>query len=195
MRKAEQWKHVFCLEGLWDSDLRENSSVLPVLELLSREYPLKYVHRDCATRTEFEFYVNKWPQKRYKEYPILYLAFHGKEHRIMLSDGNNYTLGELSENLEQKCRNRIIIFASCSTLDIDKRFIKTFIRKTASLAVCGYRTDVDWVQSVAFELLLLEAMQDNEFSRRGIESIENRLNELGKMFRHLEFRIVTQKEL
>ena len=190
MRSAEEWKNVFCLEGLWDNNLKLNSSVEPVLSLLNKQYPkMKYIHCDCATVTEFKFYLNKWTQKSYDDYPILYLAFHGEKRNLLLSDGK-IDIDEVSAILSEKCKNRIIVFASCSTLRVDKRIIDSFIEKTNCLAVCGYRNDVDWIKSTAFELLLIEGMQDNEFSGRGIGAIYNYLENLGKSFQELEFRMV-----
>ena len=193
MKKADEWKCVFCLEGLWDSNLIENSSVKPVLVLLNKAYQkMKYIYAGCATKGELEFYLKKWTQKTYKNYPILYLAFHGEKHQIKLADGN-IELDDLAKILEGKCENKIIVFASCSTLDIDKRVIKSFIKRTKCLAVCGYKSDVDWIKSTAFELLLLEGMQENEFSGRGIKAIENHLVSVSKTFPELDFRIVTNK--
>ena len=192
MRSSEEWKNVFCLEGLWDSNLKLNSSVEPVLALLNKQYPkMKYIHGDCATLTELKFYLCKWLQNRYNDFPILYLAFHGEERHILVSDGK-INLHELAAILRGKCKNRIIVFASCSTLNIDKRFINSFLRDTGCLAVCGYRNDVDWVQSTAFELLLLEGMQDNEFSGRGIGAMHKKLISIGKSFPDLEFRMVVK---
>lgn len=190
MRKASEWKSVFCLEGLWNPDLKDRSSVEPGLQLLNRQYPtMKYIHKDCATKSEFKFYLKKWTQKRYSDYPILYLSFHGDNAVIQLSDGE-YGLSELAEELEELCENRIIVFASCNTMDVDKRVLNTFIKKTGCLAVCGYRAEVDWTLATAFEILLLEGMQDNEFSGRGIQAIKKYLMNLSKSFKTLEFRMV-----
>lgn len=194
MRKASEWKSVFCLEGLWSSNLKDRSSVEPALHLLNRQYPaMKYIHKDCATKSEFKFYLNKWTQKGYYDYPILYLSFHGNKEVIKLSDGK-YDLIELAKELQGKCKNRIIVFASCSTMDINKNKLNSFIRETECLAVCGYRAEVNWTQATAFEILLLEGMQDNEFSGRGIDTIEKQLNKLSKPFKDLKFRMVTNKK-
>jgi endonuclease YncB( thermonuclease family) len=56
----------------------------------------------------------------------------------------------------------------------DKRLLKGFLAKTRCLGVCGYRNDVNILQAAAFELLLIAEMQDNEFSGRGIEAIQNK---------------------
>jgi hypothetical protein len=51
------------------------------------------------------------------------------------------------------------------------------------------------MRSAAFELLLLAEMQANEFSGRGIGAIAERVAEVARMFRDLDFRMVTCKEL
>ena len=193
MRTANQWKHIFCLEGLWDHDLKQQSSIEPALELLAKHYPLKFIHKDCATTQELEYYLSKWAQKKYKDYPVLYLAFHGSEKAIHLSNGS-YTMDQVSEILSGKCNNRIIIFSSCGTLGTDKRHISRFLKTTGALAVCGYKTDIDWVKSSVHDILIIEALQYNEYSLRGIAAIGNRLEKISNQFKELEFRVVTIKQ-
>ena len=185
-------KNVFCLEGLWSNDLSDKSTVKPVLELLHQYKKMKYIHRDCATIPEFEFYIKKWTQKGYTNYPILYLSFHGEEGAINFSGEEKITLDELSELLENKCKNKIVVFASCSTLDIHGNSINSFIKKTGCLAVCGYRSDVDWVRATAFEMLMFDTMQENKFCGQGIKALDRKLTSLSKSFKDLEFRIVTK---
>jgi hypothetical protein len=193
MRKRGQTKGIFCMEGLWDQDLRAGSTVRPLLELLRLNEEIDYIHREYATREELEFYLNKWSQKRYDAYPILYLASHGKEGGIELG-GDIYSVETLADLLAEKCEHRLIIFSSCSTMDISKQQLEFILERTGALAVCGYRVDVDWLRSTAFELLLLSKMQDNEFSGRGIESILRQAEETAKAFDDLEFRMVTIKD-
>lgn len=194
MRKRGQTKGIFCAEGVWDPDLRVQSTVRAFLEVLRLNEEIEYIHRECATREELEFYLGKWVQKRYDAYPILYLASHGTENGIQLG-GGFYTVDELGALLEGKCASRVIMFSSCSTLGTDKRQLTRFLKRTSALAVCGYRVDVDWMRSTAFELLLFSHMQDNEFSGRGVEAILREATEVGKTFRDLDFRMVTVKEL
>ena len=154
-------KGIFCLEGLWDSDLKIHSTISPILELLRVKEKIDYIYKDVATEEEFEFYLNKWKQKKYKKYPILYLATHGEENSIFLGN-RKYSLDRLSEYLTGSCKNRIIVFGSCSTMKVRKHTLKKFLQKTNALAICGYKIDVDWMVSTAFELLLLNTMQDNQ---------------------------------
>lgn len=194
MRKRGQTKGIFCMEGLWDQDLRAGSTVRPLLEMLRLNEEIEYIHREYATREELEFYLQKWIQKKYDAYPILYLASHGKEGGIQLG-GELYSVEALADLMAAKCANRLIMFSSCSTLNISKQQLELILEKTGALAVCGYRVDVDWLRSTAFELLLLSKMQDNEFSGRGIESILHQAEETAKSFKDLEFRMVTVKDV
>jgi hypothetical protein len=86
-------------------------------------------------------------------------------------------------------------------LNIDKRKLKAFLTTTGALAICGYRNDVDWVRSSAFELLLLSELQDNAFDGRGIRTIVHKCTTLAKAFKasdpdkDIHFRIVSVLDL
>jgi hypothetical protein len=51
------------------------------------------------------------------------------------------------------------------------------------------------MQATSFELLLLSKLQDNEFSRRGIEPIEKDARRAARAFPDLNFRMVSVKKL
>jgi hypothetical protein len=194
MRKRGQTKGIFCIEGIWDPDLRTPSSVEPLLDLLNLNALIDYIHVDCATVEEFELYIKKWMQKRYDRYPILYLATHGSASELKIGR-HPYSIDDLGTLMEGKCANRFIMFSSCSTMRIDKRVLKSFLDRTEALAVCGYRVDVNWLWSTAFELLLLSEIQKNEFSGRGAEAIDRAATRISRSFKDLDFSIVTVKDL
>jgi hypothetical protein len=194
VRKRGQTKGIFCIEGIWDPDLRTPSSVEPLLDLLNLNALIDYIHVDCATVEEFELYIKKWMQKRYDRYPILYLATHGSAREVRIGS-MPYSIEDLGKLMEGKCQNRFIMFSSCSTMRIDKRVLKRFLDRTEALAVCGYRVDVNWLWSTAFELLLLSEIQRNEFSGRGAEAIEGAAKRIARSFKDLDFSIVTVKDL
>lgn len=193
MRRRKQSKGIFCIEGLWDPDLRVGSTVRPVLELLRLHEDVEYIHREFATRAEFEFYLKKWTQKTYDAYPILYVTSHGREGGIELG-GEFYSLEELAALLEGKCTDRVILLSSCTTLKLPKAKLSHLREKTGALLVCGYRVDVDWMRSLAFELLLFDSMQNNEFSGRGVGAIAKAAVALSGSFADLEFDIDTVKD-
>ncbi len=127
----------------------------------------------------------------YRSFPILYLAFHGESSAIYVGD-EPYSLDKLGALFEGRCHNAIIVFGSCSTLDVRERSLLKFLEKTGALAVCGYRSDVDWLAATAFELLMLSAMQGNEFSGRGIAAIEKKIRSSSALSRELKFRLVSK---
>lgn len=190
-------KGVFCLEGLWQTDLRKASTVQPILGFLKQNAGIPYIYRDCATQEEFKFYLSKFPQVQYRDYPILYLAFHGEPGKILISRKTSLSLQDIGELLGNQCKGRLVIIGSCSVLDINKRILKSFLKATGAFAVCGYRNDVEWVRSTAFELLLLTELQENTFDGRGVRSIVAKCDSLRRRFadsnRHKDicFRIVS----
>ena len=183
-------KGIFCLEGLWDSDLKKRSSVRPILEILEQREGIPYIFHDCATPQELEYFIRRFALAQYSRYPILYLAFHGTEGVIHMGDGSKVELDDLA-NWFPGTRRSVIIFASCSTVNIHKAYLKRFMKGTGAIAVCGYKNEADWMTATAFELLLLSTLQQNEFSGKGIRAIVRKTTAEGRRFKDLGFRIVS----
>ena len=81
-------KGVFCLEGDWWNDLKHQSTIQPILELLDQRetHHARHIHRDVATAEEFDHYLLKWTQSQFSSLPILVLAFHGRKGKILIGD-------------------------------------------------------------------------------------------------------------
>lgn len=148
---------IFCLEGDWETDLRRTYSVEPVLTLLRDLGIASYIHRNTATRDQLEYYLAKWGQKRYDNYTTLYLAFHGDVGNLALGR-DTVDLETLATLLEGRCRGANVHFASCLTLDVDDDTLTAFVRRIGAKAVTGYRDEVEWLDSAAFEALMLERL-------------------------------------
>jgi hypothetical protein len=186
MRIAQNFqKNVFCLEGEWEKDLRDKSSVSAALEFLHSNCGIEYIHKNCGTVDNMKYYLKLWKKMQYKHYSICYLAFHGKQERIEVGDGS-LNLDELAEILNGSCRNKIIHFGSCNTLDTDLRSVKKFLDTTKALCVCGFKTDIDFVESSVFDMLLLQKFQNY----KDMSAVERDLNKnYRKLIRKLDFRI------
>jgi len=190
-------KGIFCIEGLWENDIRKPSTIQPLLIFLKQNVEIPYIYRDCATTDEFEFYLSKFAQEKYNNYPILYLAFHGEPGQVTISGKNNYMISEIGDFLDGKCKGNIILIGSCSTLDVDKRILKKFLEKTGALAILGYTNDVNWLISSTFEMLILSILQENSFNGNGIKSITKKCTQLAKAFKNkdkeknIQFRMVS----
>ena len=98
----KKWGGVFCLEGTWEDDLADRSSVLPVLELLERLKQIDYIHRDVGTRAELEHYVRRCIDEKL-DYNVLYLAFRYGESGLWISDGEA-SLDDLGELMATSSR-------------------------------------------------------------------------------------------
>jgi hypothetical protein len=190
-------KGIFCIEGLWDHDnITDKSTVLPLLELLENRNYCSHVYHDCATVPEIEFYLNRWKNPAIKEnYPILYMAFHGSEGSIFIDHDLMYSLTQLAVVLKNECHGKVIYFGSCSTLKIDKRIIKKFLQITGAIAVIGYKTDVDWIQSAACDLFVFEALQLDALNPKGMLNIQKMIVEnYGNLHKLLDLRIVINEQ-
>lgn len=151
---------IFCLEGEWESDLRKRDSVLPVLELLERLGKIKFIYRDAATTEEVKGYLTKWGQSRYDEYPVLYLATHGDKGQLKWGARQWMSLDSLAESLPASARGCWIYLGSCLTL-FEPKDVRRFVDQTGVEAVLGYRKSVDWIESAAFDVILLSAMANH----------------------------------
>ena len=83
--------------------------------------------------------------------------------------------------------NKIIHFGSCNTLATDERKIKQFLEKTQALCVCGFRTDIDFLESSVFDMLLMQKFQEY----KDIKAVDRDLKKnYRKMISKLEFKLV-----
>ena len=185
--RIDDWKGIYCLEG------ERFGTVEPVLRLLEtvRDLGVRCLHHDVATRGELEFRLKQWAQPEFARHPILYLAFDGQPGEIELAPGEgSFGLRELAALLEGACDGRIIHFGSCATLDLHGNTLNRFMRRTGALALLSYRSDVDWLYSCAFDLLLLDALQRVPFTVQGMWTLDRILNETALRLRsNLAFRI------
>lgn len=156
--KAYQ-KDVFCLEGDWNANLLKQNSVQAALEFLKQNRKIQYIHRHCGTKDNLGHYLEQWQLKRYSNYSILYLAFHGKPGKILINK-QQIDLDELAILLGNNCYNRIIHFGSCQTLNTDLRLIKKFLRQTNALCVCGFGKELNFIESSVFDILLIDQFQE-----------------------------------
>jgi hypothetical protein len=179
-------KEVFCLEGDWNKNLKHQNSVLEVLTFLKKNRDIDYIHRHCGTRANLDYYLKQWQNKRYKNYSILYIAFHGKPNEILIGK-EAVTLDELAEMLGPKCHDKIIHFGTCHTLNTDVRHIKRFLRKTNALCVCGFGKEIQFVEGCVFDILLIDMLQEY----RNLTTVKAHLKKYyNSLSEKLEFKMV-----
>lgn len=151
-------RNIYCLEGNWNKNPRSHQSVKPMLELLRTFSGIKYIYHKCETKEDFFKRLQQFTKGTYKNYPILYLAFHGRTNRIIVE--NQYiTLKEIATALEGKLADKFVHFGSCSTLRTSEKNIQHFISTTNCQFISGYCKDVDYIHACAFELLYFDFLQ------------------------------------
>jgi hypothetical protein len=149
-------KHVVCLESFWTYNVEDRLSVGPLLELLGKTNGTRSVLLTCSTIDELKF--NLKIAKHMKGFRILYLAFHGYPGGIHLPD-LRIDLKTLASIMEKGFRNWVIFFDSCLTMKVTKDTILDFITTTEVKMVIGYKREVNWLDSTAMDLLILNWLQ------------------------------------
>jgi len=155
---------VFCLEGAWSPDLRIQSTVRPVLEMLESIGSCSYIHRDVHTIDELQQLLKKWTQKQLQHWSVLHLAMHGTNQTLHLGGKITVSLDELGSMLKGKCAGRVIYIGACSVAK-NRAALESFRKQTKADYVLGYTKTVDWITSAAFELALLHAL--SQYSKVG----------------------------
>lgn len=148
---------IFCIEGEWSPNLADPRSVRPLLETLKSVGKIDFIHRSAITADAFRAIAGRWSQKQYEKYTVGYFALHGSPGAIHLGR-ENFSLEELGELLAGKCQGRTLYFGACSTLEVEEARLEAFRRTTGGRVVIGYSAEIDWLESAAFDLLLLEAI-------------------------------------
>lgn len=189
-RTARRRIDVFCFENNWSPDLRDQSSVRPVLEMLREVRGIQFVHQTISVPEALSEAARVWRQKRYANYRVGYFAFHGRPGAISIGR-KGVRLANLAELLGN-CSGKVIHLGGCSIMPPgtrdQKRDLGEFCRRTPATAVCGYTTDVDWVEAMAFDTLLLDWLNTYPSRPRlGIRYAETESRSLAKNLGFVSF--------
>jgi len=187
-------KNVFCIEGNWTNDLRDRRSIKTALEFLEHnsysKKPVLHTHRQCSSKQEFENLIKESCFKRYDQYSILYLAFHGNAGRLHVGKRVTMRLEEIAEMLEGKAANKIIHFGSCETMYVMRRELNKFMKQTGALAISGYEKTIDFMPSTFLDLLYFQFCQQYQ----KMYLIERDVKQYyGKLARELGFKMIYEK--
>ena len=72
----------------------------------------------------------------------------------------------------------------------------TFLEKTGAIAAIGYKTDIDWIQSTACDLFVLEALQTDSLDTKGIKRMHKKIiTDYGNLHKILDLRVVINDKL
>ena len=196
-RGVAKYKGVFCLETDQWYRQKDKASIEPALRLIERYAKTPFEHRDVATEGEFRFFLDKYLVPGYKNYPILYLGFHGwcaedgADAFVQIGDGTKVTLEELEAWIAGRCAGRLIYFGACGVMATHGHRLNRFVRNTGAVAVAGYREATDWLESAAFDMLALGRLQAAAFRKDSIKKFDRDLKETAPgLYDRLGFRLV-----
>jgi hypothetical protein len=161
MARLQGHGNIFCLESHWDARLEDHrQTVRPILEMLRATRGHRFIHLSCNTRQEFEFNLRQ--HRRYRSFLSIYLAFHGQTGVISLADGSDLTLQEVAAMAPGRLSGCLVHFGSCFTAFAED-VMRGFLKVTRASLATGYTKKVDWIDSAAMDLLLLDwaAMYQN----------------------------------
>lgn len=178
---------VFCLEGDWYPDLRQGTSIRPLLELMEREptVDVRAVHRSVGTPEELDHYLGVWQQRRYASYRLGWLAFHGSPGTLHIGR-RRLTVAQLADHMGPgSCAEKIVYFGGCWIFSDSQRELTEFRKYVGAHTVCGYTEDVNWMEAAAFELLLLYTLASK---RQLAGAFKYLTSNYGQLIRRLGFR-------
>lgn len=147
-------KHgIFCIEGEWESDLSDQSSIRPLVDFLANSDALiAPIYRRVATSESFAYFVKQW--KEYPNHTIGYFSFHGAKGSLSLGK-ERLDLAALGKLLEDSCHEKHIVLSSCQTLSVPNEVLEVFRKQTGARSVSGYTKSPDWIESSAFDVILM----------------------------------------
>jgi hypothetical protein len=178
-------KDIFCLEGDWDSDLTQKCGIKPILDFVSANLSIDVIHRSCATHDNLNYYLTEFMEPKYKEYEIIYFAFHGQPGQLQVGD-TLISIEDISKICKNGLRGKIVYFGSCLTMKIDRRRIDKFLKETKALAVIGYKTEVDFMDSSMLDIAILTALQNHKDMRKVENDIKTKHP---RLIKELKFRM------
>ena len=151
---------IYCIETQWGGAKRV--SVEKALAFVADFHgATEPVHCRARTPKEFGECLKKWASRSDWAYPILYLAFHGFQKGLEVRSSGRPSLWDyvrleqIADLASGRWGNCLIHYASCSTMDAPDTELRAFLEGTGVEAVSGYSTDVDWLASMAFEVMYL----------------------------------------
>lgn len=186
---------IFCLEGNWDEGLEQRASVRHLLELVRAQDQIKTLYKNATTREEFGTLIKEWLKAKYRNYPILYLAFHGEPGSIEI--GREFvSIRDLHELFGAGAKGRVIHFGSCQTMNAKEEDLVLFLKKSQAAAISGFAAEIDWLEGCALELLLFHELARRQMTSNSLKICHNTiLKQAGSLARHLRFRFFRNRDL
>lgn len=149
---------LFVMEGRWSSKVRDVRSVEPVLRALADAGAAVHVKHHLNHPDDLLGQLQRWGQAQHGKYRIGYVALHGSPGTVHIGRFK-VDLFSLAAHVERdRLGGKWLHFGSCSVLALEENERKLLRQLFGVKALTGFTEDVDWFESLAFELLMFEAM-------------------------------------
>lgn len=156
---------IFCLEGEWEKSLKSKYSVESYLKYLDEAFAVEYIYRKVNSSFSLQKYLKTLETKRYQDYKVIYLAFHGNSKGIEIDHTEFIDLEQLSELAGASFEDRIIHFGSCRTLLGSDTKLQNFKKCTGARMISGYTKTIDFFDSYLLDMVFLKNIV--EYDRPG----------------------------
>ncbi len=157
MVSAHRKPGIWAMEGSWSTRVTDVRTITPVLTALASTGAARHAHLHINDRADLVEAMTRWGQVQHKSYGIGYVAMHGSPGSVHIGR-RRIDLAELAEELPRgRLASKVLHFGSCSVLEqeSDRRDL---VDAFGVRAITGFTTDVDWFESLAFEILLFDLM-------------------------------------
>lgn len=133
-------------------------SVQPVLKALESAWRAKYVRHHLNDRDDLHRQLKRWGQAQHGTYNIGYIALHGSPGTVHIGR-YKVDLAAIGPPLPAKAlAGKVLHFGSCSVLNLNDEERQELRQALGVRALTGFTTNVEWFESMAFELLLFDAL-------------------------------------
>lgn len=165
---GEVMKKIFAIEADWEGSAHKQSSILPMLQCINGIYPMvKYIFRTANTKEELKYCLTKFKQisKKNGDYCALIFSGHGSPGNIKF--GKEFITIEQLTELVDKVGTRLfdghlVHFDACSVMKNSDKELKEFIHITGASLVTGFNKDIDFIESLALEMIFIDYLRGNK---------------------------------
>ncbi|WP_439645559.1 DUF6642 family protein [Janibacter limosus] len=145
------------MEAPWSSRVSDVRSVTPVLQALQDAGVARHTRQAINSRDDLVKQLKRLAQKQHEDYTIGYVAMHGSPGRVYAGRKSIELVGLEAELPQGALAKKVLHFGSCSVLT-DEVQQGELLRALGAKVITGFTEDVDWFESLAFELILFEAL-------------------------------------
>jgi hypothetical protein len=137
-----------------------------MLQCINGIYPsVRYIFRTANTKEELRYCLTKFKQISNKngDYCALFFSGHGSPGKIHFSKDtlSLRDLANVANDVEERLFDgHLVHFDACSVVRNSDSELKEFINSTGALLVTGFGCDVDFIESLALEMIFIDYLSD-----------------------------------